>query len=323
MLELRYMLIAVVCVLILFISLITMKYRKLLRTREVEMSKEEVLGRLFLRKIRKVGESAGKEEPRELFNRLNRVMRNFFSELYEISYEFAYVELNEELVKKGVEESTRNAIIDYTMRMAEAEYSNHKMTEQEFYYLLEKSIKTIERVTGRTEEEMKKVDKAERQLKAVIREGKITEEVQRQLPKKRPAEEPEKPAPAPEPPAEKRAVEPEPEEKPEAEPEPVKVTERKEIEIPHKAEEELEREMIIPKKDEERVDKLRRLLVKAEGNMSDMKPKEAMDNYIDLRVIYDSMTPDLKMKINPETKRIIALYNSLLKEYKGVLTGKK
>ncbi len=318
MLELRYMLIAVVCVLILFISLITMKYRKLLRTREVELSREEVLGRLFLRKIRKIGQSGGKEEPRELFNNLNKIMRNFFSELYEISYEFAYVELNEELVKRGVDEALRNAIIEYTMQMAEAEYSNHEMTDQEFFFLLEKSIKTIERVTGHTEDEMKKREEVEEKLKAEQkeeipkREEEITEEVQKKLPEKKPAEEPKAEPEGEAQPAKKPAEKPETETSPE-----------KKLEIPHKDEEEMAKKMIIPKEDEEKIEKLRRLLNKAEMNIKQSKAKDAMDNYIDLRVIYDSMKPDMKMKINPETKRIIALYNSLLKEYKNVLTGTK
>ena len=289
MLELRYILVAVACVLILLISLITMRYRKLLRAKGVEMNKEEVVGRLFLRKIRKLGESTDKEEPGELFKRLNKIMRDFFGELYEISYEFAYVELNEELIKKGVEEETRNTIIDYTMQMAQSEYSSHRMTEQEFYYLLGKSIKTIEHVTGHKEEEPA---------------GKTPED--------KPAEEKTKedaaPPKKPEEKAEKGKVPPERGDK---------------LEIPHEMEEELEKEMIIPREDEGKVDKLRRLLVTAEMSMKENKPRDAMDKYIDLRVIYDSLAPNLKIKINPETRRIISLYNLLLKEYKDVLTGKK
>ncbi len=291
MLELRYMLLAAICVLILFISLITMKYRKLLRTREIEMSKEEVLGRLFLRKIRKVGESGGKEDPRELFNRLNKVMRSFFSELYEISYEFAYVELNEELVKKGVEEDVRNAIIDYTMQIAEAEYSNHKMTEQEFYYLLGKSIKIIEKVTGRTEEEMKKREEAEEKVKSgkreeAVGEDEVAEEIRKELTEKKPGPEEGKK------PKEKLSAPPEEEKyKPVTEPEEA----RKRPEMPHKDEERPEKEMLVPKDSKGAVDKLRRLLLKAEANMEKGKPKECMDDYINLRVIYDSLSPEVKM----------------------------
>jgi hypothetical protein len=329
MLELRYMLLAALCVLVLFISLITMKYRKLLRTREIEMSKEEVIGRLFLRKIRKVGESGGKEDPRELFNRLNKVMRSFFSELYEIAYEFAYVELNEELVKRGVEEDVRNAIIDYTMQIAEAEYSNHKMTDQEFFYLLEKSIKIIEKMTGKTEEEMEKREEVEEKLKSeksgeARGEDEVAEEIRKELTGKKTGpsegkkteeevsassdEEKYRPVTKPEEELGKAKIRPEKPKKPE---------------IPHKDEEQLEREMLVPKDSKEAVDRIRRLLLKAEANMKKGKPKECMDDYIDIRVIYDSLSPEIKMKINPETRRIITLYNSLLKEYKDILTDGK
>ncbi len=292
MIEIRYMLIAVACVLILLISLITMKYRKLLRTRAIEMSREDVVGRLFLRKIRKLGESAGKDEPGELFRKLNTIMRNFFSELYEIAYEFAYVELNEELVKKGIEEDIRNTIIDYTMQMAQSEYSGQKMREQEFYYLLGKSVKIIEKVTGHDEEEPTGSKQAEEKLKehAVPSEkpaGK--EEVQSGKEPAQKGPEPEKPGKKPE--------------------------------VPHK--EEPGKGMSITKEDKGKVDKLRRLLVSAEMNISEKKPREAMDSYIDLRVIYDSLAPGLKVKMNPEAMRIIAIYNTLLKEYKDVLAGKK
>lgn len=322
MIELRYILVAVACVLILLISLITMKYRKLLRAKGVEMNKEEVVGRLFLRKIRKLGESTDKEEPGELFKRLNKIMRDFFGELYEISYEFAYVELNEELIKKGVEEETRDTIIDYTMQMAQSEYSSHRMTEQEFYYLLGKSIKTIEHVTGRKEEEpagKKPEDKQRHMIDTVfsvwdVIRKKIKEDA---APLRKPAEKAEK---GKVPPEKKPAEEPVEKYKPKPE---VPPEGGDKLEIPHKMEEELEKEMIIPKEDEGKVDKLRRLLVTAEMSMKENKPRDAMDKYIDLRVIYDSLAPDLKIKINPETRRIISLYNLLLKEYKDVLTGKK
>ena len=267
MLELRYVLIAVSCILISVITLLILKYKKLLRRKETKMSKEEVLGRLFLRKLKKISESSSKEEPRELFKRLNNIMRNFFSELFDIAYEFAYVELNEELAKKDIDEDIRHDIINYTMQMAETEYSGHKISTQEFYYMLGKSIRIISKVTGHKEEKV--------------------EEVEKKPPEKEPVKEAEK-APA-KPPEEK----------------------------------EIKKAAPVPKKEEENVSKLRSLLVVAEGYIKENKSEAAMESYTQLREIYDSLGPEVKRKIYPETKRIIVLYNSLLKEYKDVLTGKK
>ncbi len=367
MIELRYLLVAVACVLVLLISLILMKYRKLLRTKEVNISKEEVVCRIFTRKIKELEESGENQDPKELFNKLNKTMRGFFSELYDIEYEFAYVELNEELVKKDVSEDIRNAIIDYTMNMAESEYSNHAMTGQEFYYLLGKSIKIIEKVSQYTEEKP-----GEKQPETV---ESMPDAAEKQKPSEEKPSEPVAdvrgvPSPKPEPVPVTKGVQkvPVPDALPvDKAPKPSeKMTETQDTEIfeafessdefskpsaakmqkkikpekkittdkpetvtkPEKKPEihEDKQEVqaaIIPKTDKTKVDKIRHMLFAAEMGISENKPAEAMDNYRDLRIIYDSLTPEMKLKINPETKRIIALYNSLLAKFKDTLLGNK
>lgn len=327
MLELRYILIAVVSALIILVSIILLKYRKLIKVSEVSLSKEQVLGRMFLRKIRKLGEPKPGEDPKNIFRDLNHIMREFFRELYDISYEFAYIELNEELIKKGVDEKLRNEIIDYTMRMAESEYSKRQVTEQEFYYLLGKSIKIIERVTGHTEEGVKVPEKAPAGEPKPAAAPEKPEELKPEpaVAPERPAEvkpepaKPVEPAPAPEE-AQKATVKEEPppvRTVPEKEAPPV---ERPEVPpTPSESEKEMEKEILVPKKDDEKLDKLRRLLNTAEMNMHDKKSKDAMENYTGLREIYESLPQEMKMQINNETKRIITLYNSLLKEYKDIL----
>jgi hypothetical protein len=300
MLDLRYILIVVVSALIIIISLILLKYRKIIRMNQIEMSKDEVLGRLFLRKIRKMEELKAGDEPAAHFKKLNNTMREFFKELYDISYEFAYIELNEELVKKGIDEEIRDAVIDYNMRMAESEYGHRGMTEQEFHYLLGQSIKIIEMVTGHREEGVKEKlpeKKPEEKPEAVKAE-------KRPVPKKHDVLKPDDAHRRPP----KKGV-----------PEPVKPKDDKKLKIPKKTEEEMEKKILIPEEDDQKIGKIRRLLATAEINMKDKKAREAMDNYTDLRVIYDSLPPGVKIKINQDTKRIITLYNSLLSEYKDVL----
>ena len=71
-----------------------------------------------------------------------------------------------------------------------------------------------------------------------------------------------------------------------------KVVEKREI--PPEREEEIEKEIVVPEKLDDRITKLRKLLVVAEGHVSDKNFEEAMENYTELREIYDSMSPPEK-----------------------------
>jgi hypothetical protein len=257
---LRYVLIAFAGVLVSVISLLIYKYRKVLSRKETMMGKEDVLGRLFLRKLRKVEEVLGKEDIGELFKKVKRIMRSFFSELFEIRYQFDYVELNEELTKKGVKEGIRQDVISYTMDMSKAEYGGNEITDEDFHILLEKSIRIVSKVTGHEQE---------------LAAGKV----------------------------------------------PIKVPEEKKEVI--KKEEEIEKKIEVPKDEEDRLGKLRSLLIDAEQDIRENDHEGALESYSELKEIYDSLTPKVKDRIYDETRRIIQIYNALLKEYKDTLTGKK
>ena len=261
---LRIVLIVMACALTVIIFFITKKYKTLVRARKKKISKEEVVGRIFMRKLKKIDETSDQEPPKELFSQLNNIIRNFFSELYDISYEFAFVELNEELVKKDVEESKRKDIIDYTMEMEKSEYSDHTMTKQEFYYLLGKSIHIIKELTGYKEDDYA--------LQRV----------------------PEKFVPP----------------KPAKEPEPVKPEKAEPPSTPPS----------VPKKNET-VEKIRSLIIKADNNLNEKKPEAAMENYTQLRELYNTLSPEVKRSVHTETHEIIRIYNSLLREYKGMISG--
>lgn len=256
----RYGLIAFACFLVSLITVLIYKYRKLIIKREASMGKEDVIGRLFLRKVRKIEALVGKEEPHELLKNLNRTMRSFFSELFDIRYQFDYVELNEELTKKGIEERIRRDVIAYTIKMSQAGYGREKISEEDFYPLIEKSIKVVSEITGGKHE---------------LVAGEI-------------------PATA------------EAEEKAEKE-----------------SEETMEKTIKIPKDDKEKMAKLMTLLIQAEQDIKEKSYENAMENYSAMKEIYNSLSPDVKIKIYDETRRIIAIYNALLNEYKDILTSKR
>jgi len=320
MLWLRYVLIAFAAGLVSVISLLIYKYRKMLRKKETEMGKEDVIGRLFLRKLKKIEDLTGKEDPSELFKKLNKTMRGFFSELFDIRYEFDYVELNEELSKQGVKEDIRHEVISYTMGMSRAEYGGHKITNTDFYSLLEKSSRIITKITGQ------ELELAPEKIPGKIPpEKEVVEEVPKEIP-------PEMEEKAPE----KEIIEEVPKEKPpemaEVKPEvkaPEKAPEKKEMpeeekpEVPEEYEKAIEQEMIVPPDEQERMQKLRKMLLEAEENVKENRYEDAMESYSELRKIYDSLSPKVKLGIYSETERIIRIYNTLLKEYKDTLTGKE
>jgi len=330
MLWLRYVLIAFAAGLVSVISLLIYKYRKMLRKKETEMGKEDVIGRLFLRKLKKIEDLTGKEDPSELFKKLNKTMRGFFSELFDIRYEFDYVELNEELSKQGVKEDIRHEVISYTMGMSRAEYGGRKITNTDFYSLLGKSSRIITKITGQELElAPEKIpgkippekEVAEEVPKEIPPEKEVAEEIPREIP-------PEMEEKAPE----KEIIEEVPKEKPpervEVKP-PEKASEKKEIpeeekpEVPEEYEKAIEQEMIVPPDEQERMQKLRKMLLEAEENVKENRYEDAMESYSELRKIYDSLSPKVKLGIYSETERIIRIYNTLLKEYKDTLTGKE
>lgn len=262
----RYLLITIAGVLVAVVSYLIYKYLKLQGRKGVDMRREDVVGRLFIRKINKLNEEAGKEKLPVMFKKLNGIMRSFFSELLEIKYEFAHLELNEELSKLGIGDDVKNEVINYTMDMSEAEYGGHEIDKEKFQVLLEKSVQIV---------------------------GKLTEYVEG-VPEKAQEKEP----PGGEKPKEKEEA-PVPEKK---------VTEK---------------DILIPTDEKERIPKLRKLLLEAEGNLKKKRAEDAMENYSELRELYDSLSPETKRKINSETKRVIAVYNSLVKEYSETLSSKE
>lgn len=260
------MLIVMACVLTAIIFFITKRYKMLIRARKKKISKEEVVGRIFLRKLKKIDETSDQDTPKELFAQLNGVMRNFFSELYDIAYEFAYVELNEELVRKGIDEKQRKDIIEYTMEMEKSEYSDHTLNKQEFYYLLGKSIHIIKEITGYKEDY------------ALKRAPEKAEDIPDKVTEAAPAKE-EKPEPKPE-----------------------------------KATDEESKKNV-------KLDRIQSLIIKADNSLREKQPELAMESYTKLRDIYNALTQEEKRSAHSETLEIIRIYNELLKEYKGLLSG--
>ena len=279
----RFALLAIAGSLVTIVTVLIFKYRKLASKRVAVMNKEDVIGRLFLRKLRKIEGSVGKDDPYELFKRLNRTMRSFFRELFDIQYEFDYLELNEELTKKGIAKGLRDDVISYTMQMSKAEYGGNKITNVDFYPLLEKSIVIAVKVTGQEQE---------------LVAGKIPI-------KKTPEEEPEGPEL-------KEVLVPKPKEPPVE-----KAEEEKTI-----AAKKAGKEFTVPKGEKASVDRLRSLLIEAETCIKENRSKDALESYSELKEVYNSLTPTAKFSLYPETKRIITIYNTMLKKYKDILTGK-
>lgn len=315
----RFALIAIACVLISIVSFLIIKYRKLHGRKEAAMDKEDVIGRLFLRKLSKIEATVGHEDPGGIFKKLNKMMRSFFSELYDIRYQFDYLELNEELGKKGVKEGIRNDVIALTMQMSKTEYGGQKITNIDIYPLIEKSVEVVNKVTGQEPEPLYKKPPAE-----------IPPEKE-----KPPAEQllPEKEKPPTEMPPEKE-MPPTEQLPPEREKPPAGMPAEKEKEVPaekkaeealleKKKEEAIEREITIPPDEKERIVKMRRMLLEAEQELRGKDYENALDSYTELKKIYDSLGPERKAGLYDDIKRIIDIYNTLLKEYKDTLLGKK
>ena len=243
----RYAMLAVAVVLVFIVTFLLLRYRKVIEKKGHRMSREDVIGRFFLRKLKKISSEKGKEKNDELFRRLNRTMRAFFRELFDIKYEFSYLELNEELAKKDLSDDTRKEIVDYNMKLSEAGYGSPNITEKDFFVMLEKSIRIVRKLTGYKEDmdfpEMKPGTKG----------------------------------------------------------------------IPSKKKEDIS----MPRDEKQKLSRISNLLVEAEESVSGKKYADAMESYRQLREIYDSLKPERKEKMKGETKRIIAVYNTLLENYKG------
>ncbi|MCD6496545.1 MAG: hypothetical protein J7K54_04710 [Candidatus Aenigmarchaeota archaeon] len=290
-----YALVAVAGILAALIFLLVKKYTGLRKLRDVELSKEAVLGRLFLKKIKKISDASSNESPDELFRQLKKVMREFFSEFFDLSYEFAYLELNEEISKKGLDEKLRKEIMDYTMLMSQTEYSGHRITSQEFFFMLGKSIKVIRDMTGHRDDVIEDVEHVPAKKPETTKEAEAIKESIVTVSKKK---------------------EPEPKE-PGAVPGLKKDTETKEV--PSEEDMKIEARISVQKSDKEKIDRIRTLIVRAEENLASKKYSDAMDSYTSLRVIYDTLPSEIKKRIYPETRRIISIYNELVKRYKEQL----
>jgi len=248
-----YVLITIALLLSAIVAFLIYRYKKVIGRKFIEMSREEVLGRFYLRKLRKMSEEAGTTDTRELFKKLGKTIRGFMNELYEIKLEFSDVKLNEVLAKKGVSEALRRDVISYMMYVEEAEYGGHDVTRQEFFVMLEKSIRIVTKLTGSKEPS-----------------GRAPEEV------------PDKEAPDKKP-------------------------------VP---------DVIIPKKEEERIDRMKSIIVDAENSIKENRYGEAAERYTELRGLYESLSPKARERVQSEAFRIMAIYNHLLKEYKSILDSK-
>jgi outer membrane biosynthesis protein TonB len=311
-------LIVTACFLICVISVLFVRYRKISKRKDVRLSREEVMGRLFLRKIKSIGE-AGKD-PLATLKELGGIMRSFFSELFDIAYEFDYVELNEELGKRGIDESIRKDIIDYSMKTEEFQYGGKPLADADLSSLIEKSIIIIRSVSKKgPEPEAAPVAEAAPKPEAPVAEKKqswlstaIDGFIRQPLPERKKVEkekeEPEKEVPEKaEEIAEARVPEPAAVRRP----------------VPSQAPEAQKRPAAAPLSTEGPSSRVRRLLLKAEGAVSLQDAGTAAEAYSELRGIYESLTQDQKRDMQDETRRIIALYNALLGEYKNSLSASK
>ena len=310
-----YIMAAIVAVLLIAIVIIIFRFRTIAIRRSATMSKDEVIGRLFIRKMRKLREETN-GPPGVMFVKLNRVMRSFFSELFDIKYQFAYVELNEELTRKGVGEDIRNEVIGYTMSVSEAEYGGRDISAETLAAMFDRSLRLLEKVTGVSEKEAAKGPEppqkeskegvakpqeqpAAQQNAAVPEATKLAElqPVQLAAPEAQGAEAPPMP-PAPA----------------------IKVS----GDEPQTAmETAIEKRIGIPKDEQQRLQRLREMLLEAERLITENKHYDALESYSSLREIYDSLSPEVKRSAYSEIKRIISVYNFLLKEYRSALTEKK
>jgi hypothetical protein len=358
---LRYVMVAIAVILLIAIVLIIKRYAKLAGRRGVEMGKGDVLGRLLLKKIKRLGKQADSGNPRDLLKQLSRTMRSFFSDYFDIKYEFSEVELNEELAEKGIDGSVREQVLDYTTKMAETEYGKSEITKVEFLFILDKAIGVISLLTGCKDEGVypelhKEPAVSEKPLPSELFRLPEQEEVPGAPepvagrpslfskamsfirskvpgPAGRPAEvektaaEEELIIPGEEPREEAGSEEPAPPEKPEK---PKAKAEERGEKKPSLTDEEVMKieQRTLEKTDEETRDelnvvKLKRLLIRAEDSLSGKKYDDAMDIYTEMRLIYESLQPEMKKALLNEAKRMIVIYNELLEEYKGALSTER
>ena len=325
-LELRLILVSVACFLLVIISIIVFRYRQIQKKRDTVLGKEQVLGRLFLRKISKLGEESEGEDFKRTLKKLNGLMKAFFSELFDISYEFDYVELNEELGKKGVDEAVRKEVIDYSMKVEKLEYGGEPVTESDLMPLVEKSVFIIRSITEeRKPEEEEEIpaaapvsgppQKKKPSVLAARIEGILRKPFQRP---QKPVEEPAPKPPGKPSPATEELLDEIEEKMPKTQAPPKVAEEEPSGEEPAPS---TKIPKLPPPGKDKAITKIRKLLVLSEDSMSGGNHDEAMDHYMELRQLYDALPPETKRTMYPEAKRIIALYNNLLREYKKVLTG--
>jgi hypothetical protein len=281
------------------------------------MGKEDVLGRLFLRKIRSLGE-AGENPPAATLKNLSALMRSFFSELFDISYEFDYVELNEELGRKGVDEGIRKDIIDYSMKTEELQYGGKAVSEADLSSIIEKSVIIIRGVTEKKPEieappappAAKDVPEADVPDAAEKTPGRLSLEIDGFIREPLPEREEEAPAEEETP----RRVEEEVS---------VRTIEPTAVRRPVPAQTAAERRPSAPVQiyGEGKLPRMRKLLLRAESAIASANSGGAAEAYSELRGIYENLTQDQKRDMQEETRRIIALYNALLGEYKNSLSA--
>jgi hypothetical protein len=299
-----YIMIGILCALGGAVIFILVKYKKILKKKDSSLSKEHVVGRLFLGKLKAMREEGKNESPPELFRRLNKIIRSLFGELFDLKYEFAYVELNEELTKKGVAEEIRNDIIDYTMLISEAEYGGKPITEDKFSDIFKRSLEMVESITGFYEggkptgaakPAMQKEAEAQAEIRKLPSEEEGSGEDDAII--EEPAEEPEQIQKAPEVQAKHD-----------------KFGAIDSVKAPDKIK--------APPKEDEKIQRLRKLLLEAEQSISENNPESALGSYSEIRSLYDSLSNELKRTSYAETKRIISIYNYLLKEFKDLMSEK-
>lgn len=315
---LRLALIGTACFLTAVLSVLLFRYRKVCAKKGMQMGREEVLGRLFLRKLHSLGE--GEEEPAAVLKKLSGLMRTFFSELFDISYEFDYVELNEELSRKGVDEDVRKGIIDYSMKAEEFQYGGKVLTGQDLSAIVEKSVMIIRAVTERKQEKEEPVrekteahaaDEEEPGQPAQKKPGRFSGMIDGIVGK--PAQTKAKAAAAI--PDDKTLQDAEKNAPPEAVP---PADEKPQKPAPDEAAGRHKHH--IPPAKEDSLQKIRKLLLAAENALSAGSSEDAMESYGRMREIYEELPQDEKRQLSQETQRMITLYNRLLNEYRDALS---
>jgi hypothetical protein len=111
-------------------------------------SMKELIGLYTLRRLHLLQLQVTEKDVRKLSKDLSSIMQEFFAKIFNIKYEFTYIEINEIARKKGVSKDLTKLIMNFSIKISEMQYSKHKTSISEVLSSIKLAIRIVEELTG-------------------------------------------------------------------------------------------------------------------------------------------------------------------------------